>query len=268
MTLGEKIRQARQEAGLSQRQLCGEEITRNMLSQIENGSASPSMGTLSYFARQLGKPVSWFLEETAETSPNARVMEKARQAYGQGAFQQTLELLQTYREPDTLLDGEYWLLKTVALMGAAEQALDQGKQVYAQTLLEQAKTAGGKTPYFIPAMEREWTLLMYCAQPSMAARLELSKDDRELYLRAEAALEQGDPEQSGVILDAAWEKNERWHFLRGRVALMQKDYTRAAEHYRAAEKAFPIPCAQALEQCYRELEDYKLAYYYACKQRG
>ena len=35
MTLGEKIRQARLEAGLSQRQLCGGEVTRNMLSQIE-----------------------------------------------------------------------------------------------------------------------------------------------------------------------------------------------------------------------------------------
>ena len=36
MELGQRIRQARQEAGLSQRQLCGEEITRNMLSLIEN----------------------------------------------------------------------------------------------------------------------------------------------------------------------------------------------------------------------------------------
>ena len=47
MTLGEKIKQARQEAGLSQRQLCGDAITRNMLSQIENGSARPSMGKQS-----------------------------------------------------------------------------------------------------------------------------------------------------------------------------------------------------------------------------
>ena len=34
MELGEKLLRARQEAGLSQRQLCGEEIPRNMLSQI------------------------------------------------------------------------------------------------------------------------------------------------------------------------------------------------------------------------------------------
>ncbi|WP_353959843.1 helix-turn-helix domain-containing protein, partial [Klebsiella pneumoniae] len=59
MALGELLKQARLEKGLSQRQLCGEEITRNMLSQIENGSAKPSMATLSYLAGRLGKPVSY-----------------------------------------------------------------------------------------------------------------------------------------------------------------------------------------------------------------
>ena len=38
MELGEKLRQARLEAGLTQRQLCGDQITRNMLSLIENGA--------------------------------------------------------------------------------------------------------------------------------------------------------------------------------------------------------------------------------------
>ncbi len=66
MDLGKKIRRARQEAGLSQRQLCGEEITRNMLSLIENGAARPSMKTLSLLAQRLGKPVSYFLEENTQ----------------------------------------------------------------------------------------------------------------------------------------------------------------------------------------------------------
>ena len=70
MELGEKLRLARQEAGLSQRVLCGNTITRNMLSQIENGSAKPSMDTLRYLAQRLGKSVSYFLEEDAVTSPN------------------------------------------------------------------------------------------------------------------------------------------------------------------------------------------------------
>ena len=61
MELGQRLRQARQEAGLTQKALCGDEITRNMLSQIENGSARPSMETMRFLAQRLGKPVSWFL---------------------------------------------------------------------------------------------------------------------------------------------------------------------------------------------------------------
>ena len=65
MELGEKIRAARLAAGLSQRQLCGEDITRNMLSLIENGGAKPSVKTLTLLAERLGKPVSYFLDENA-----------------------------------------------------------------------------------------------------------------------------------------------------------------------------------------------------------
>ena len=61
MELGEKLRQARLAAGMSQRQLCGGEITRNMLSQIEHGTSNPSVSTLCFLAKQLGLPVSYFL---------------------------------------------------------------------------------------------------------------------------------------------------------------------------------------------------------------
>ena len=79
MELGEKILQARKSAGLSQRQLCGDVITRNMLSQIEHGTAKPSMDTLKYLASQLGKPISYFLEEDLDTAP-LEALSKLRQA--------------------------------------------------------------------------------------------------------------------------------------------------------------------------------------------
>lgn len=64
MTMGEKLRAARLEAGLSQRQLCQGLITRNMLSQIENGSAKPSLPTLQALAARLDKHVQYFLEDS------------------------------------------------------------------------------------------------------------------------------------------------------------------------------------------------------------
>ena len=50
MTLGQKVRQARIRAGLTQEQAAGGRITRNMLSLIENDLSAPSMKTLEYLA--------------------------------------------------------------------------------------------------------------------------------------------------------------------------------------------------------------------------
>ena len=72
MSIGQRLKQARLEARLSQRQLCGDVITRNMLSQIENGSAKPSMDTLRYLAGELKKPVGYFLGEDAVLAPTTR----------------------------------------------------------------------------------------------------------------------------------------------------------------------------------------------------
>ena len=83
MDLAAKLKAARLEAGLSQRQLCGDVITRNMLSQIENGSARPSMATLQTLAQRLEKLVSYFPEEQAVVSPNLQIMTQARCAWGQ-----------------------------------------------------------------------------------------------------------------------------------------------------------------------------------------
>ena len=123
MTLGEKLRQARLEAGLSQRQLCGEEVTRNMLSQIENGSANPSMATLSYFAARLGKSVSFFLEEEAVRSPNQEIMTGAREAFIQEDGERILEILEKYRTPDPVFDMEAALLRRLGTLLAAKSAL-------------------------------------------------------------------------------------------------------------------------------------------------
>ena len=103
MELGEKIRRARLEAGLSQRQLCGEEITRNMLSLIEHGSAKPSMKTLRYLSGQLGKPISYFLEEdardTSELAESAENLRRAEAALAEGKDIYADQLLRQVTDP-------------------------------------------------------------------------------------------------------------------------------------------------------------------------
>ena len=106
MELGQKLKHARQAAGLSQRQLCGDVITRNMLSQIENGNAQPSMATLQHLAKQLGKPVSFFLDEEPASGNQQRILQ-ARSA----TSEEKLRLLADYEGPDPIFDPEYFFLK-------------------------------------------------------------------------------------------------------------------------------------------------------------
>lgn len=267
MTLGEKLRQARLEAGLSQRQLCGGEVTRNMLSQIENGTAMPSMTTLAYFARRLGKPVSFFLQEDAVSSPNQERMAQARAALTAGLGSAVLEIMEQYVEPDPTFDAEAQLIRRLAMLQAAEEALKQGRSGYAAQLLED----GWKEGYCAEALERRRLLLLAQARPKQREEIcrKLPSVDEELLLRARDALDRGKSDRCLHLLEAAQDRESaRWNFLRGELYLTGRDYAAAAACLHKAEGTFPEKCAVRLERCYRELGDFRQAYFYACKRRG
>jgi tetratricopeptide (TPR) repeat protein len=66
--LGERVRAARKELGLSQAQLAGDELTKGFISQLESGLVRPSIRSLQLIATRLGKPLDYFLgDERLET---------------------------------------------------------------------------------------------------------------------------------------------------------------------------------------------------------
>lgn len=58
--IGQRIKNLRKSAHMTQAHLAGNVITRNMLSLIENGKASPSIQTLEYLSKRLGVPMARF----------------------------------------------------------------------------------------------------------------------------------------------------------------------------------------------------------------
>lgn len=60
--LGERLKQARIEKKMTQKEVAGDFITRNMLSQIENGLATPSIKTIEHLSKTLNKPIAYFME--------------------------------------------------------------------------------------------------------------------------------------------------------------------------------------------------------------
>lgn len=265
MDIGARLKQARLEAGLSQRQLCGDTITRNMLSQIENGAARPSMDTLRYFAGRLQKPMAFFLEEQPPLSPNQALLDRARQADA-GAV---LACLQEYQAPDPVFDRERYLLEAMACLELAQTAILENRRGYAQSLLDQARAAGAQTPYYTPELERRRLLLLHRAQAQTPGALAALLPDlsEELLLRAAAALEAGDCPRCRAILEAADTREGPWNLLMAESWFAQGEYALAVPFFRRAESWNPKTAWPRLEHCFRELEDFKSAYEYACKQR-
>ena len=140
--MGEKIRRARLDVGLSQRQLCGENITRNMQSLIENGGARPSMKTLTLLAQRLGKPVSYFLDDHAQDPSNllesAEALRQAAEALAEGRDIYAGQLLSCVTAP--LLRREQLLL-SARLPGADLETLCRELPSLDEELLLRAEAA-------------------------------------------------------------------------------------------------------------------------------
>jgi transcriptional regulator with XRE-family HTH domain len=257
MDLGQKIKAARLEAGLSQRQLCGDRLTRNMLSLIENGSARPSMDTLAYLAQQLGKSVSYFLEEQAVTSPNRQCMEDARTALAledPDALRQALDL---FKEPDAVFFEERQLLEYLWHLSAAQQALEKGALPYARKLAENADRITGL--YITQPLRQRRRVLLGLA----GGEARLACDEEALLVRA---MEAPTPERTMEILSACEDKaSPVWNQLYGDALLALGNYEAAAVFLRKAPPT--MQNFARLEVCFRELGDFKQAYEYACKQR-
>lgn len=237
MTLGQRIAQARQEAGLSQRQLAGDAITRNMLSCLEHDTAAPSLATLRYLSERLGKPLSWLL---GEDGPSEAVA-----AFRAGDWRRCLE---------RLTGAEKQWLEPIARLRAAEAAIEEGRMPYALTLLEGLE--GSESPLFGPELWRKAQILQCrCGNCSPIP------EDDALLLQAQTALASGRYADAERYLAARDDRGPRWEYLMAECRFRTGDYAAAREHYHRCEDHCDV--RQRLEICCRELGDYQMAYYYA-----
>ena len=91
--LGKKIKEARLAKKMTQSEVVGDFITRNMLSQIESGTATPSVKTLEYLAKTLGLNLT-SLMPTEETSADdtVRRLESTKKLIREGFWREAADL--------------------------------------------------------------------------------------------------------------------------------------------------------------------------------
>ena len=247
MTLGEKLRQARAKRGLSQTQVVGDHMTRNMLSQLENDLASPSVKTLVYLADILGVSPGWLLDD-ASSCDRVAVKKQIKELY---ARQDYLACIQLISDLETVPDDEESLLLFRCALSCAEQDLREGNYVRADWMLSCAERC-----ISLYIGEAEWFSLSLLR---LKWKMEQGSTDD---LLMQTVVEQS---RDRLISTLSAEHD----LLKGRGYVEKRMFQSALPYLHRAESAHVLDqnrmkvLYSLLERCYKEQEDYKQAYHYA-----
>jgi transcriptional regulator with XRE-family HTH domain len=93
--MSKRLKELRIARGLTQSEVAGDSISRNMLSLIENGQARPSVDTLLYLAAKLEVPAGYFFSADEKEDAYYEKLEaitKLRSAYADGRYKECLDI--------------------------------------------------------------------------------------------------------------------------------------------------------------------------------
>jgi transcriptional regulator with XRE-family HTH domain len=119
-TLGQRIRQARLERGLSLAQVAGGDFSRAFLNQVELGRSQPSTRVLRVIASRLGEPLDYLLG--GDQRELALAVERGRLALLKGHPGRALELVAGGLEDRSSLGAEARLCAGEALIALGREA--------------------------------------------------------------------------------------------------------------------------------------------------
>ena len=278
MNIGEKIKNLRMSKMMTQQELAGDFITRNMLSRIEHGAALPSLPTVVYLAGRLNVPAGFLLaeEENEFLYQKIRYMPNIRRAYRMGDYRICRELCETVL---TESDDEIALLMAECALGLGKEEFFAGNLHNACYWFDAALRDADKTSYHaehIVAPTIVYFRYMRGISPSLLSyeAEDLLPGERDFaawqdtFCRYALIMEQLAHLQSQHGLDGNTVL-ERQLTLHVQATLLKNEGEYAAAHEVLArilaDEQAPVPVLLYsvlgdMEQCCKALEDYKGAY--------
>lgn len=282
MNIGEKIRSMRVAKLMTQSELAGNKITRNMLSCIENGSAQPSLSTVVYIAGRLNVPVGFLLAEEGDEIVYQKMNSLAniKRAYKTGDLSGCRALcLSACPEPD----DEIRLLLAICDAGIACEAFRHGKLRLCCRYFDEALRYAAECLYPLPQITAQAAVYfgymetrispMLTSDVSDGERLVTLRDEEPFarYARALDALDEGDDGPAVSFLSEAENGGPRFYVdhLRARCEMAKGGYKSAKTGLLRMLNGdapldevglYAVLCD--LEICCRETEDFKGAYRY------
>ncbi len=281
MNIGEKIRSLRVAKLMTQSELVGNHITRNMLSCIENGTAQPSLSTIEYIAKRLNVPVGFLLAEEGDEIVYQKMnnLSNIKRAYRAGDLSGCRSLcLLSCPEPD----DEIRLLLANCDLGMAEDAFWKGKLRYACRLLDEALQYAAETLYPMPHIRaRAEVCFRYMCRLSPTLYSDILDEGEQgdcllhtpfaHYVDALEGLDEGNtataeaffsvfPEETGFF---SVHLQIRLYMEQGKYAQAKADLLGLLASEEPLNEISLYSVLSDLEICCRETDDYKGAYHYS-----
>ena len=281
MNIGEKIRDLRVAKLMTQADLAGDRITRNMLSCIENGAAQPSLSTICYIAGRLNVPVGFLLAEEGDEMVYRKMnsLSNIKRAYAAGDWWGCRSLCQSgCPEPD----DEISLLLADCDIGIAISEFWRGRLRSSCRFFDEALSYAEKTLYptghikaqarvFFHYMERISTMLysdMLDGETEETHYSFVSPFTR--YVEALDAIAYGEIQKANAFLATADETSFFAKHIRASLLMQEGNFDRAKEQLFYLLKGDQLlneielyTVLSELETCCREVEDFKNAYHFA-----
>ena len=146
MSIGKKIKTLRNAKMMTQSELAGGEITRNMLSRIENEAAQPSLDTIRYLAARLNVSPSYLLAEGGDEYMYIKHKEinDIKRAYLSGDFHICRDMCLNSSIPE---DDEIKLILAESTLELAIEAFNGGNLRESCELFDKCIEACSQTIY-------------------------------------------------------------------------------------------------------------------------
>lgn len=146
MSIGKKIKTLRNAKMMTQSELAGTEITRNMLSRLENEAAQPSLDTIRYLAERLNVSPSYLLAEGEDEYMyiKNREMKDIKRAYLSGEFHICRDMCINSSIPE---DDEIKLILAYSTLEIAIELFNSGNIKESCTIFDDCINACSQTIY-------------------------------------------------------------------------------------------------------------------------
>lgn len=280
--IGEKIKRLRLQRNMTQADLAGDQITRNMLSRVENGAALPSLPTVWYLADRLDVPAGFLLAEGDDDRIWRKMsrIDSIRRLLAAKNYRVCLDVCLDGAEQDET-DDEIDLIKAQCSLALAMEAFEHGRLHECCAMLDEAVEYADRTVYdasSIRATAKVCFRFMHRLSALLYSEVLTDTDDLWMggntafcrYVLACESMEAGETRWIESYLHSA-DASDGWTMLfRARLAVRGGDYLEArhllelvlrSDHTGGEVQIYCAFCE--LEICCRELGDFKGAYEYS-----